>query len=50
MKQTVSAGGIFVKKQNNKYYLLLLKYPEFGDLGFLKGHLEQGETIEQTAL
>ena len=50
MKKVVSAGGIFVKKQNGKHYLLLLKYPKYGDLGLLKGHVEQGETLEQTAL
>lgn len=57
MKQATSAGGIFVQKRKGKFYLLLLKYPEFlakqfksGNLGFLKGHVEPGETIEQAAL
>lgn len=57
MNIAISAGGVFVQKRGNKFYLLLLKYPEFlakqfksGNLGFLKGHIEQGETIEQTAI
>jgi len=50
MKKAISAGGIFVKKQNGKYYLLLLKYPRYGDLGLLKGHVEKSETLEQAAL
>lgn len=50
MKKATSAGGIFVKRENGKYFLLLLKYPEYGDFGFLKGHIEKGETIEQAAL
>ena len=50
MKQTTSAGGIFVKKENGKYILLLLKYPHIQGLGFLKGHVENGETIEQAAI
>ncbi len=57
MERATSAGGIFVQKRGNKFYLLLLKYPDSltkqfgpGELGFLKGHVEPGETIEQTAL
>ncbi len=57
MNQATSAGGIFVQKRKDKFYLLLLKYPDFlakqfksGGLGFLKGHVEPGETVEQTAI
>ncbi len=50
MNQATSAGGIFVQKRGDERYLLLVKYPNNGDLGFLKGHVEPGETIEQTAV
>ena len=50
MKQATSAGGIIVKREGGKYFLLLLFYPEYGDLGFLKGHTKEGETIEETAI
>lgn len=50
MKQATSAGGIFVKNEGKKDYLLLLIYKNSGKLGLLKGHAEPGETIEQTAL
>ena len=50
MRKATSAGGIFVKKEKNKHYLLLLKYSHTVGLGFLKGHVETGETIEEAAL
>ena len=45
-----SAGGIFVKKDKDKIYLLLLKYTYIRGLGFLKGHIEKDETTEQAAI
>src|SRR3989344_4106001 len=50
MKKATSAGGIIVKKEGDKYYLLLLYYSEYKDLGFLKGHVKEGETIEEDAI
>ena len=50
MNTAITAGGIFSKKCGDKYHLLLRKYPESGNLAFLKGHIEAGETIEQTAI
>ena len=41
-----------VRKKDGKHELLLLKYPSWlvKGLGFLKGHVEAGETIEETAI
>lgn len=52
MNKPVSAGGIIVRKRDGKHELLLLKYPRWlvRGLGFLKGHVETGETIEETAI
>jgi 8-oxo-dGTP pyrophosphatase MutT (NUDIX family) len=50
MRKTVSAGGILVRRVNNKDEILLLKYQHIKGLGFLKGHVEGEETLEETAL
>ena len=49
-KNAVSAGGVIVKKENDKYFILLLKDVRFPDWYFAKGHVEQGETLEQAAM
>jgi 8-oxo-dGTP pyrophosphatase MutT (NUDIX family) len=54
MPREKSAGGIiFRKEEGNVYYLLLHYTPsekgKHGHWGFAKGHVEQGETDEQTA-
>jgi 8-oxo-dGTP pyrophosphatase MutT (NUDIX family) len=43
-----SAGAVMFRKENGKIYYLLLHY-EAGHWGFPKGHIEKGETIEETA-
>ena len=43
-----SAGAVVFRRQGNKIYYLLLRY-ELGHWGFPKGHIEKGETIEDTA-
>lgn len=50
MKKAVSVGGILVRRVGNKTEILLMRYPNTLDLGFLKGHIEGDETIEETAL
>ena len=49
MKKEKSCGAVVVKKENNKYMVLLLKHLQ-GHISFPKGHMEKGETCQQTAL
>lgn len=49
MKKVISAGGIVVRNNPNKQILLTI-YTHIKGLGFPKGHVEQGETLEQTAI
>ncbi|OIO47048.1 MAG: hypothetical protein AUJ28_01415 [Parcubacteria group bacterium CG1_02_37_51] len=49
-KKTVSAGGVIVKKENDSFYILLLRDTRYPDWFFAKGHVELGETLEQAAL
>jgi len=43
-----SAGAIIFRKEKGKIFYLLLHY-EAGHWDFPKGHIEKGETIDQTA-
>jgi 8-oxo-dGTP pyrophosphatase MutT (NUDIX family) len=43
-----SAGAVIFRREKGKIYYLLLHY-EAGHWGFPKGHIEKGETIEETA-
>lgn len=43
-----SAGAIIFRKEDKKIYYLLLYY-EIGHWGVAKGHIEKGETLENTA-
>lgn len=54
MPKEKSAGAIIFREQEGKEYYLLLHYTpsepgKHGHWGFAKGHVEQGETDEQTA-
>lgn len=49
MKKVVSAGGIIVRKNTTNEILLVIHTYSEG-LGFPKGHVEDNETLEQTAL
>lgn len=54
MPKEKSAGAIIFRKENGKNYYLLLHYApsepgKHGHWGFAKGHVEQGETDEETA-
>ena len=50
MKKAVSAGGISVRKLNDRTQILLLKYPNFNGYSFPKGHVDQGESFEDAAM
>lgn len=49
MKKVISAGGIVIRNNPNKQILLMI-YTHIKGLGFPKGHVEEGETLEQTAI
>jgi ADP-ribose pyrophosphatase YjhB (NUDIX family) len=49
MKKVISAGGIVVRNNPNKQILLTI-FTHIKGLGFPKGHVEEGETFEQTAI
>jgi 8-oxo-dGTP pyrophosphatase MutT (NUDIX family) len=49
MKKVTSAGGVVVRNNTNKQILLTI-YTHIKGLGFPKGHVEKGETFEQTAV
>lgn len=47
MPQEKSAGAIIVRMENNEPLYLLLHYPS-GHWEFAKGHMEEGEKVEET--
>lgn len=49
MKKVISAGGIVIRNNPNKQILLTI-FTHVKGLGFPKGHVEEGETIEDTAV
>ncbi|MBT3329358.1 MAG: NUDIX domain-containing protein [Nitrosopumilus sp.] len=49
MIEETSAGIILYRKENSKKLFLLLHYPS-GHWDFVKGKMEKGETIQQTAV
>lgn len=50
IKEAVSAGGVVAKKINGKIHVLLIRDKKYSDWVMAKGHVEEGETIEQAAL
>lgn len=50
MKKTDSAGGVIVRLQNHQPEILLIRDLDYDDWFLPKGHVEKGETLEQTAL
>jgi len=44
-----SAGAVIFRKENNNIYYLLLHYG-LGHWGFVKGHIEKGESLKDTVL
>lgn len=49
MKTAVSAGGIITRSINNELRICLIKLPTLGYV-FPKGHIEQNESKDETAL
>ncbi len=49
MNKVISAGGIIFRNNPNKQILLTI-YTHIKGLGFAKGHIEKGESLEQAAL
>ena len=49
MNKVISAGGIIIRNNPRKQILLTI-YTHINGLGFPKGHVEKGETFEQTAI
>lgn len=49
MKYEKSCGAIIYKKENEEYYLLMVMHINGGHWSFPKGHVENGETEEETA-
>lgn len=50
MKREYSCGSVVYKKENNEYYFLIVKHKYGTHYSFPKGHIEQGETKEETAI
>lgn len=49
MNKVISAGGIVIRNNLNKQILLTI-YTHIKGLGFPKGHVEEGESIEVAAI
>ena len=49
MKEAISAGIILVNENGNEKQFLLLNYPT-GHWDFIKGGIEDGESLQQTAI
>lgn len=49
-KKAISAGGVIVKKENESFFILLLRDTRFPEWYFAKGHVEPDETLEQAVM
>ena len=49
MKKEKSCGALVFYLKNNKEQVLLIKHSNSGHWSFPKGHVEAGETLEETA-
>lgn len=45
-----SCGALVVRRENDKYYMLMIRHKAGGSRSFPKGHMEQGESEYATAL
>ena len=45
-----SCGALVVRREEDKYYILMIRHKAGGNRSFPKGHMEQGETEYATAL
>ena len=50
MKYEKSCGAVVYKEDNGRYEFLIISHKSDGHWGFPKGHVEQEETEEETAL
>lgn len=50
MKKATSAGGVVVRLKDGRPEILLIRDLKYDDWFLPKGHAEDGETLEQTAL
>ena len=46
----MKSGGIVAKKEGDKIYVLMLYRGNHDDWSFPKGHMEQGESVQQTVI
>ena len=49
MIEETSAGIVIFRRENSKILFLLLHYPS-GHWDFVKGKMEKGESVQQTAI
>ena len=45
-----SCGALVVRREEDRYYILMIRHKAGGNRSFPKGHMEQGETEYATAL
>ena len=45
-----SCGALVVRRQEDDYYILMIRHKAGGNRSFPKGHMEKGETEYETAL
>ena len=45
-----SCGALVVRREDDNYYILMIRHKAGGNRSFPKGHVEQGETEYETAL
>ena len=45
-----SCGALVVRREENNYYILMIRHKAGGNRSFPKGHVEEGETEYETAL
>ncbi len=45
-----SCGALVVRRQEDNYYILMIRHKAGGNRSFPKGHMEKGETEYETAL
>ena len=45
-----SCGALVVRRENDNYYILMIRHKAGGSRSFPKGHMEQGESEYATAL
>lgn len=46
--QEISAGGVAVKKKDDKYHLVVIEREKMNDYCLPKGHQDEGESLQET--